>query len=99
MRITRIETILIRLPTRRQHQWAHLTTSIGVYVIVKLETDDGLIGLGEAPVLKDWGGDHMKYYGETPQTTVHVINDFLSPTLVGEDPGRFAWLHSLMDRA
>ncbi|MGH7773372.1 MAG: mandelate racemase/muconate lactonizing enzyme family protein [Candidatus Binatia bacterium] len=99
MRITRIETIPIRLPTRRVHQWASLTTSIGVYVIIKLETDEGLVGLGEAPVLKDWGGDHMKYYGETPQTTVHVINDILAPALLGKDPYQIAAVHSLMDRA
>ena len=99
MKITRIETIPIRLPTRRVHQWASLTTSIGVYVIIKLETDEGLVGLGEAPVLKDWGGDHMRYYGETPQTTVHVVNDILSPALMGQDPHQIAMLHSLMDKA
>jgi muconate cycloisomerase len=99
MKIRRIETIPIRLPPRRAHQWASLTTPIGVYVIIRLETDDGLIGLGEAPVLKDWGGDHMKYYGETPKTTVHIINDILAPVLTGEDPGQFEKLHMVMDRA
>ena len=99
MKITRIETIPIRLPTRRQHQWASLTTPIGVYVIIKLQTDDGPIGLGEAPVLKDWGGDHMKYYGETPKTALHVVNDILAPSLIGQDPCAIALLHSLMDGA
>ena len=99
MKITRIETIPIRLPTRRVHQWASLTTPIGVYVIVKLKTDEGLVGLGEAPVLKDWGGDHMKYYGETPKTTVHIINDILAPALKGKDPSQIAALHTLMDQA
>ena len=99
MKIRRIETIPIRLPPRRVHQWASLTTPIGVYVIVKLETDEGLIGLGEAPVLKDWGGDHMRYYGETPKTTVHIINDILGPVLNGEDPCNFERLHSMMDKA
>ena len=99
MKITRIETIPIRLPTRRVHQWASLTTPIGVYVIVKLKTDEGLVGLGEAPVLKDWGGDHMKYYGETPKTTVHIINDILAPALEGKDPSQIAALHTLMDQA
>ena len=98
MKITKIETIPIRLPTRRVHQWARLTTPIGVYVIIKLTTDNGLIGLGEAPVLKDWGGDHMKYYGETPKTTVHIIEDLLAPALTGQDPRRIEALHSLMDR-
>jgi len=99
MKIDHIETIPIKLPPRRVHQWASLTTPIGVYVIIKLETDDGLIGLGEAPVLKDWGGDHMKYYGETPQTTVHIINDILAPALIGQDPRRIEYLHGVMDKA
>jgi len=99
MKIFRIETIPIRLPTRRVHQWASLTTSIGVYVIIKLHTDDGIVGLGEAPVLKDWGGDHMKYYGETPQTTAHIINDILAPALKGADPRRIETAHELMDKA
>jgi muconate cycloisomerase len=99
MKITKIETIPIRLPTRRAHQWASLTTPIGVYVILKLHTDEGLVGLGEAPVLKDWGGDHGRYFGETPQTTVHIINDILAPALTGQDPGRFESIHGLMDKA
>ncbi len=99
MKITKIETIPIRLPTRRVHQWASLTTPIGVYVIIKLHTDEGLIGLGEAPVLKDWGGDHGKYFGETPQTTAHIIGDILAPALAGQDPSRFEMIHALMDKA
>jgi muconate cycloisomerase len=99
MKITTIETIPIRLPTRRVHQWASLTTPIGVYVIVKLHTDEGLVGLGEAPVLKDWGGDYGKYFGETPQTTMHIVNDILSPALKGQEPRRFEVIHTLMDRA
>ncbi len=99
MKITKIETIPIQLPTRRVHQWASLTTPIGVYVIIKLYTDEGLIGFGEAPVLKDWGGDHGKYFGETPQTTAHIIGDILAPALAGHDPCRFEWIHALMDKA
>ena len=99
MKITDIETIPIRLPTRRTHQWASLTTPIGVYVIIKVHTDEGLIGLGEAPVLKDWGGDHGKYYGETQQTTVHIINDILTPALKGHDPREFEAIHALMDKS
>jgi len=99
MKITNIETIPIRLPTRRVHQWASLTTPIGVYVIIKLHTDEGLVGLGEAPVLKDWGGDHGKYFGETPQTAVHIINDILAPALKDQDPARFEAIHALMDKA
>jgi muconate cycloisomerase len=99
MKISFIETIPIRLPTRRVHQWASLTTPIGVYVIVKLHTDEGLIGLGEAPVLKDWGGDYGRYFGETPQSTIHIINDILAPAVKDQDPRRFEAIHALMDKA
>lgn len=99
MKIKSIETIPIRLPPRRVHQWAGLTTAIGAYVIIKLVTDEGAVGLGEAPVLKDWGGDHMKYYGETPRTAAHVIGDILAPALAGQDPRRIGALHARMDKA
>ncbi len=99
MKIRSIETIPVRLPTRRVHQWASLKTPIGVYLLVRLETDDGRTGLGEAPALKDWGGDHMRYYGETPASVAAVIRDFLAPSIVGEDPRRIEWIHALMDQA
>ncbi len=99
MKIQKIETIPIRLPTRRVHQWSSLTTPIGVYAIVRVYTDDGTIGYGESPALKDWGGDYMKYYGETPQTTSHIINDILAPSLIGRDPCAIGELHAIMDRA
>lgn len=99
MKITEVETIPIRLPTRRVHQWASLTTPIGVYIVIKLHTDNGLMGLGEAPVLKDWGGDYGKYFGETPQTTIHIVNDILFSALKGQDPCQFEFLHGLMDKS
>ncbi|HTM11252.1 MAG TPA: enolase C-terminal domain-like protein [Verrucomicrobiae bacterium] len=99
MKITAVETIPIRLPTRRVHQWSSLTTPIGVYVIVKISTDDGIAGYGESPALKDWGGDYMKYYGETPETTVHIVNDILAPAIAGHDPCAIGLLHGIMDKA
>lgn len=99
MKITAVETIPIRLPTRRVHQWSSLTTPIGVYVIVKISTDDGIAGYGESPALKDWGGDYMKYYGETPKTTIHVVNDILAPAISGHDPCAIGSLHGIMDKA
>src|SRR5439155_91963 len=99
MKITSIEAIPIRLPPRRVHQWASLTTPIGVYVIIRLHTDEGVVGLGEAPVLKDWGGDHGKYYGETPQTTAHIVTDIIAAELTGKDTRRIEAVHALMDKS
>ncbi|HEX2229720.1 MAG TPA: enolase C-terminal domain-like protein, partial [Candidatus Binatia bacterium] len=40
-----------------------------------------------------------KYFGETPQTTVHIINDILAPALKNHDPSRFEAAHAVMDKA
>ena len=56
VRIEKVETVHISLPTRWAHKWKGLTEEIGGYVLVSLTGDNGLLGWGEAPVIKDWGG-------------------------------------------
>jgi muconate cycloisomerase len=99
MRVTGIECRLVRLPTRRPHRWASLTTAIGSYVLVRLRTDDGIDGWGEATALAQWGGDHGRYYGETPGTVVHVIEDLFAEFLFGADPTDRQTLYEKMDAA
>ena len=84
MRIERVETFAVSLPERRKHPTATLADKQGDYVIVKVFAE-GLVGLGEATVLKEWGGDHGRYYGEHPSTTIKLINDVLAPAIIGED--------------
>ena len=85
-RIRAIEAIPIRLPVRREWMWRGLQQPLGSWVIVRVHTDDGRVGLGEAAALPDWGGDHGRYYGETQETVVHVVRDLLAPLIVGFDP-------------
>ncbi len=99
MKIEKVETFRVCLPTRRVHTWAGNYTPIGKdYVIVKLHVEGGVVGVGEAQVLKDWGGDFGARYGEAPQTTTTIIHEFLAPLLVGEDVRRIETLHQKMDR-
>lgn len=86
MKVIGIECRLVRLPTRRPHRWASLTAAVGSYVLVRLRTDEGIDGWGEATALAQWGGDHGRYYGETPGTVLHVVKDIFGPILVGCDP-------------
>jgi L-alanine-DL-glutamate epimerase-like enolase superfamily enzyme len=86
MRITAVETIPIALPVRREWKWRGLGGELGRWVIVRLSTDEGLVGLGEATPLPDWGGDFNRYAGETPVTVMHIVRDLLAPLLVGRDP-------------
>ena len=96
--IERIETIHVMVPPRRVHKWTGLSETIGGYVLVKVSGDNGLTGWGEAPVLKDWGGDHGRYYGETPDTTRLVIDSHLAPAVTGADVASIVELHARMDR-
>src|SRR5262245_7648531 len=98
-RITAIEAIHVSLPTRREHKWAGLTEAIGGYILVRMSDDAGHVGWGEAPVLKDWGGDWGRYFGESPGTTRSVLDDYLTRAVVGVEVGDFAGLHAQMDLA
>ena len=99
MRIIAIDCSLVNLPMRRPHRWAALTTPLGSYVLVTVRTDNGLSGWGEATVLAQWGGDFGRYYGETPTTVLHVIEDLLWPVLKGADPRQHRRLYAEMDKA
>ncbi len=97
--IRQIEVIHIALPTRREHKWTGLTEPIGSYILVRMTGDDGNVGWGEAPALKDWGGDYGRYFGESPGTTKHVVERYLAPAVMGCDAANFVALHQRMDAA
>jgi muconate cycloisomerase len=97
--ISGVELFPVALPTRREHKWAGLTESIGGYVIVKMTDESGMAGWGEAPALKDWGGEFGRYFGESTETAIAVIVHCLTPAIKGCAPGNFAELHARMDRA
>ena len=79
--ITHLEAIPVALPVRRVWKWRGLGGDLGRWVIVRLHADDGLVGLGEATPLPDWGGDFNRYAGESPATVVHVVEEILRPVL------------------
>jgi len=97
--IASVELHRVSLPTRREHKWTGLTEPIGGYVLVKIADENGLAGWGEAPVLKDWGGEFGRYFGETAGTTVSVTSQYLAPAIRGCMPGEIAEIHERMSRA
>ena len=99
MKITRLETMVLELPRRWPYSWRTLRVGIGRYIILRVETDEGIVGLGEGPVIPDWGGEHGKYYGEDPVTAAHVIHNYLAPAVVGADPFAITDLLARMDVA
>ncbi|GAA1933618.1 mandelate racemase/muconate lactonizing enzyme family protein [Nocardioides marmoribigeumensis] len=99
MKITDIQIHLVKLPARRDHNWASkMATPIGHHAILELTTDEGIVGWGEAPAGGTWGGAHMRYYGETPETVRHVVLDHLLPAIQGLDPLDISTIHRRMDQ-
>src|SRR3954464_14687830 len=82
MKITRIETIPIRVPLKPElairsgRGGAHLESP---FLLVRVHTDAGLIGLGEASCTPRWSG-------EDQVTGAHLIHTYLEPLLIGENP-------------
>ncbi len=81
MKIARIETIPVDIPITRERatygsRGAHLTSP---FLLVKVHTDGGLIGLGEVSCTPGWSG-------EDQVTAAHIIATYLAPRLVGQDP-------------
>ncbi len=95
--IEKIDLVHVALPTRREHKWTGLTEPIGGYMLVRMAGDDGTVGWGEAPALKDWGGDYGRYFGESPGTTKFVVQTYLAPAVIGCEVGNIADLHRRMD--
>src|SRR4051794_1154327 len=84
MKITAVETIPVRVPLKAElaiksgRGGAHTTSP---FLLVRLHTDAGLVGLGEASCTPRWSG-------EDQVSAAHFINNYFSPALVGQDPTR-----------
>lgn len=99
MSLARLDTYLVVLPKRREHNWASkMTTPIGSHVIVRLEDTDGRSGWGEAPAIATWGGNNSRYYGEAPESALRMIESYLWPAVKGL-PVEPQTVHLSMDRA
>ena len=99
MKIIGHEVFIVSVPTRREHTWASkMRAPIGYHAILRLDTDEGVSGWGEAPAGIGWGGHAMRYYGETPETVRHLIGDHLMPAVEGLDPRHLDVVHGAMDK-
>lgn len=82
MKITRIETIPIKVPIkpafaiRAGRGGSH---TVSPFLLVKVHTDKGIVGIGEASCTPRWSG-------EDQFTAQHLIHTYLEPLLVGENP-------------
>jgi len=94
MRITRIHCLAVRIPLRPERR---MISSLGQHVVseyplVRVETDAGIDGVGEATVTAVWSG-------ETVWGARAIIERLFAPLLIGSDPADIAEIDRRMDAA
>ncbi len=93
VRISRIETLLVDVPTIRPHVLAMATMARQTLCIVRLHCSDGVIGIGEATTI---GG--LSYGAESPEGIKLALDTYFAPLLVGGDAERPAPLMAALRR-
>lgn len=94
MKIISAEITSTKIPTFRKHKMNIGTTSHQENVIVRLRTDTGLLGYGEAPHMV--GHSHN---GETPATVRAVLRDKIVPRILGADPTQLEQIWATLQKA
>ena len=94
MKITRIETIPVSVPLKPglSTKTAGGQHVVSPYVMIRVHTDEDLVGLGEATLAPRWSG-------ETSPGCVAAIEGLIAPQLIGRDPTAVADLTGRMNRA
>lgn len=92
MKITKVEPIPICVPLKKGMlaKTAHGEHATSPYVLVRVYTDQGLIGLGEATISGLWSG-------ETQAGTVAAIREYIEPVILGKDPRDITAIRRAMD--
>ena len=90
--IKSIALYAIRLPLYEPFVVSYHTYHDMPSIIVRLESDDGLLGFGEAVA-----DEHVT--GETWESMYSLLKNTLAPLLIGQDPGEFERIHDRMNKA
>lgn len=93
MKISKIEVTPASLPMRLFTD-AYAGYDRGEFAFIRIQTDEGFVGYGEAPSTVTVG-----FYGETLETVTRSIRSVLAPKLIGEDPLNIRRLTAIMDIA
>ena len=93
MKITRIETIPVQVPISPQRaiRGGRGYHTVSPFLLVRIQTDDDLVGLGEVSCTVGWSG-------EDQFTAARIIAGYLAPVLIGEDPTHIERLTALMHK-
>lgn len=91
--VSRIETVIIDLPTIRPHKLSVATMNGQVLMLVRVHCSDGIVGVGEGTTI---GG--LAYGGESPESMKTNIDTWFAPVMVGQDATRVQTLMARIGR-
>ena len=91
MKIVKIEAIPFAIPYRKPLRFASGEVHVADHVLVRVHTDDGVVGVAEAP-------PRPYTYGETQESIVAVIGKLFAPQLVGVSALDREVVHARMGR-
>lgn len=81
--VSRVETVILDLPTIRPHRLSVATMHGQVVTLVRIHCSDGIVGIGECTTI---GG--LAYGGESPESMKTNIDHWFAPVLIGQDATR-----------
>ena len=90
MKIDRLQVIPFGIPIRKFAD-AYTGFSVSNAVLVKIYTNDGHVGYGEACA---W---EPEFYGETLESVSTTIEKYIAPKIIGEDPRNINKILSIID--
>lgn len=91
MKITAVHLYAIRLPLQNPFIVSYGTYPDMPSIIVKIETDEGIVGYGEGVA-----DEHVT--GETWESTFHILKHTLAPPLLGKNPMNIEKIHDIMNQ-
>jgi len=91
MKIDRIEIIPVSIPIQSPTRVAFGLFDMRAYVFVKIYTDDGVVGIGET---SPW----IPETRESQEDIVPLIENWLGPAIIGEDPFNIQKIWRIMER-
>lgn len=92
MKINKMDIIHIKVPMKKPYKLSKAigTVSATEPIIIKIYTDEGIVGIGETDPLPP-------FTEETSETVKLVINKYLGPAIIGMSPLNIAEIHKAMD--
>ena len=91
MKISKVEAIPFSIPYRKPLRFASGEITAAEHVLVRLHTDDGIVGTAEAP-------PRPFTYGETQTSIRAVIDGLFAPQIIGLSPLERELIHGRLNR-